>query len=150
MIPKKTATACSWRNPAFSSFTRTLPSSASSDGRSDWPSFLAAAVTFAWKAACRCATPDSEASRSGPPSMSRRSRSSARRGRSDIVPSATQVPSVIVTNTASGISMSWDNITSAHTLIATIFLIDQAPSTCSTDVTVSSLVPIGVEKRTLM
>ena len=65
-------------------------------------------------------------------------------------PSATHVPSVIATKTASGISMSWDSITAGHTLIATIFLIDQAPTTWSTAVIVSILTPSGVVKSTLI
>ncbi len=149
MIPKKTATACSWRKPAFNSLSRTLPSSSWSDGRSDWPSFLAAAVTLAWNTSCRRATPASTTSRPAVPSSSRRSRSSARCGRADIAPSAIHVPIVIATNTATGISMSGDNITAGHTLIATICLIDQAPTTWSTAVTVSSLTPSGVENSTL-
>ena len=54
--PKKMATAFSLRYPAWTSFSRTLPSWASSEGRSDCPSLRAAAVTFSWNASWRRTT----------------------------------------------------------------------------------------------
>ena len=150
LMPKKTATAFSLRKPALSSLSRTLPSSCSSEGRSDCPSLLAALVTCAWNFSCRPATCSSASLRPSVGFMIRRSRSSAPLLRSASAERMAQTASVIDRKTRKGSKASRVTGTVIHTLIATILLIIQAPSSCRTPVTTSILVPTEVVNRGLI
>ena len=79
------------------------------------------------KHSCRLARLASAVCRGPRRSSRRRSRSSAVCGRAAAMPRIAQAPSVIARKTAIGISVSLLGIMTLHTLIATIFLITQAP-----------------------
>ena len=65
------------------------------------------------------------------------------------MPRSAQAPRLIARKTAIGIKVSLLSIMNGYTLIATIFLITQAPSNWPTAVTLSILTPVGVLNKSL-
>ena len=149
-MPKRTDTAFSLRNPALSSLSRTLPSSSSSEGRSDLPSLFAALATWAWNFSWRPATRTWASLLLSVGFMIRQRRSSALALRLPSADRIAQTASMIDRKTRKGSKASSVTGTVIHTLIATILLIIQAPSSCMTPVATSILVPTDVVNRGLM
>ena len=84
------------------------------------------------------------------PASRRRSRSSAFRGRAATMPRIDHAPREIARNIAIGSNVSLLGIMKLHTLIATIFLITQAPKSWPMAVPVSIFTPMGVLNSSLI
>ena len=118
-------------------------------GLSDLPSRLAASANLAWSMSC-CRDRTDESGRAAFGLSTRLSRSSALIGRSATSDSAAHTPSVIAKKTASGMKVDRLSVIVDYTLIATIFLIIHAPTSCSPAVISNILLPTGVVNRTLI
>ena len=129
LSPKKTATACSWRKPAFSELQPDLAQLGLVGRAERLAQLVGGRRDLRLERSCRraaCASTRPCAPRSG--FSSRRSRSSApplRRSAND--PRTAHDPSVIARKTAARDQMSSDSVMARHTLIATILLDHPGP-----------------------